>query len=300
MFDSLKVEDKNAKKLKKIQTEPIFKTIEYKFNDLAYKVKNNILSEQEIRDIILRQHKMILNYDYFLESTNSRIIAQELFTNTRFINQFIEVSRLLELDNMEIITINKIAYDYSIIPNSDKELSDLLYICATEFNKKEVTILSGIYGLTKAKDIAIINKSSFNTETRVHRLNNYLTTQSDKVYTVQNIVDTYGWLFNKSRFSNVFSSVMFEYKSENMDKINLVVFDNISLAVLYILDSLRSEDIKKVLLDYLYLISNNMIKKVRFGINTIDNRFHRIKSIYKEICIETKDLYSIPINMNNS
>ena len=65
-----------------IINKPLFHTIEYKMNDIVEKIENiDKFDEKEIKEIIIRQHQMILNYDNFLSSKESRLLALKLLTN---------------------------------------------------------------------------------------------------------------------------------------------------------------------------------------------------------------------------
>ena len=95
-----------------IINKPLFHTIEYKMNDIVEKIENiDKFDEKEIKEIIIRQHQMILNYDNFLSSKESRSLALKLFTNKRFLICFLDVIRLLSINEHEKICINKLAYD---------------------------------------------------------------------------------------------------------------------------------------------------------------------------------------------
>ena len=99
--------------------------------------------------------------------------------------------------------------------------------------------------------------------------------------TVQNVIDIYCSLFD--RFTNVFVYTMMDSKPHNLTQDENNRFDAISLALVYILDSLTSYDIKRVIQDYAYTIS--MIRsntQVRFALKSLIG-YPRIISIVREI-----------------
>ena len=105
IFPSMK--DSNKDKEQPLYIPP-FTTIEYELKTIVEKIRNiDNLSESEIRNIIFNQYKMILNYDLFLSDPSSRKLAQELFTNNKFLKIFNDICNVLNLTNDEIICLNK-------------------------------------------------------------------------------------------------------------------------------------------------------------------------------------------------
>ena len=282
LFPSLVPDDKD-KKLDTLQQGSLFHSIEYELTGIINKINNiNNLDDKEIRDIIVRQHSMILNYDLFLQSNETRIQALYLFTNERFLKNFLEVIRILDLSKHEIICLNKIAYDYYILENKDQRIADLLYRLTTEVNGKQVTVLSGILGISGAQILAMIRNSSFKIEKCIHRVNTYII-KCNLDLTVQNIVDIYCFLFE--RFTDVFIYTMMEPKHNYIlnDYHKNLKFDNASIALLEILNSLTTNDIRKVISDYGFIL--NMVKPnypPRFSLKTA-TRYKRIVDVVKEI-----------------
>lgn len=282
LFPSLVPDDKD-KKLDTLQQGSLFHSIEYELTGIINKINNiNNLDDKEIRDIIGRQHSMILNYDLFLQSNETRMQALYLFTNERFLKNFLEVIRILDLSKHEIICLNKIAYDYYILENKDQRIADLLYRLTTEVNGKQVTVLSGILGISGAQILAMIRNSSFKIEKCIHRVNTYII-KCNLDLTVQNIVDIYCFLFE--RFTDVFIYTMMEPKHNYIlnDYHKNLKFDNASIALLEILNSLTTNDIRKVISDYGFIL--NMVKPnypPRFSLKTA-TRYKRIVDVVKEI-----------------
>lgn len=283
--------DKSFDDLNQLQQGSLFHSIEYELSDIVKKIKNiENLNESEIKKIIIRQHSMILNYDLFLMSNETRQDAQTLFKNEKFLKCFLDVIRLISLSSHEKICINKLAYDYYINPyGCDSRVCDLLYQLTTEVNGREVIVLSGILGLRDAQILSMIRNSTFNIEKAVHRVNTFLVKCNNDL-SVSNIISIYCHLFE--RFTDVFIYTMMESKPNGMSPLMKKKYDNISIAILEMMNSLTSADIRKVLYDYGYILS--MVKvntKIRFALRTAE-RYNRIISVIKSI--EIQDNIKIP------
>lgn len=284
LFSSISNDDKSLESLNVVQQGSFFKTIEYQLSDIVEKIKNiDSLNEEEIKQIIIRQHSMILNYDLFLASNETREQAQTLFTNRVFLKCFLDVIRLIEISLHEKICINKLAYDYYINPNmEDNIVSDLLYRLTTEVNGTEVVVLSGILGLDNAQKLSMIRNSTFNVEKAVHRVNTFLLRCNCEL-NISAIASIYSYLFEK--FTDVFLYTMLE-SGEHLDYVYKKRFDNISITILEMLNSLPTKDITKILYDYAFILNRVKIDtKVRFAIRTAE-RYGRIIKIIESIQIQ--------------
>ena len=185
LFPSIPDADNSAIKEEKA---PVFESIEYKISQIVEKIKNiDQLNENEIKHIIVRQHTMILNYDLFL--ANERKYALELFTNKRFLKILLDIIGTIDLSNHEIVCINKLAYDYYVSKNKDKEVSDLLMEWSYFINNKTAIRLSAIYGIKGGRILAMISKSAFNPDKNINRVNRFIV-KSNISLSVKDIIDT--------------------------------------------------------------------------------------------------------------
>ena len=126
----------------------------------------------------------------------------------------------------------------------------------------------------------MIRNSTFKEEKAVHRVNTYIIKCGVEL-SVQNIVNIYCFLFE--RFTNTFIYTMIEAKPNNLSEIENKNFDNISIAILEILNSLNSIDIRKVISDYAYTLKLVKVDTVvRFPIKVM-RRYDRIIKIIKEV-----------------
>ena len=168
LFPSIPTESKISEEI-----TPTFESIEYKIENILEKIRNiDNLDEQEIKNIIVRQHTMILNYDLFLVS--ERDSALELFTNARFLSILLDIIGTLDLSSHEITCINKLTYDYYVSKNKDSEISELLLDLSYFINNKTAIRLSAIYGIQGARILAMISKSSFKEDKNITRVNRFI------------------------------------------------------------------------------------------------------------------------------
>lgn len=285
---------------------PLFHSIEYELNGIVEKINNiDNFNEKELKNIIIRQHEMILNFDNFLSSKDTREKALVLFTNKKFLLCFLDVIRILNISDHEKICLNKIAFDYYILPNKDQEISDLLYQLTTEVNGKELVVLSGILGRKDAQILSMIRNSSFKEEKVVDRINDFLL-YYPKELSIKELASIYCNLFR--HVTVLFTQTMIGRKPENLTPEQSKRYDDISIVLLEIIDSMPSCEIKKVMTSYIYKlnrISGNIY--VRFSIksairyaNNTDNsgyvyRYERIIKIAKEVDFEYANEFKIKI-----
>lgn len=273
---------------------PIFHSIEYQLSTIVEKISNiDNLNENEIKNIILRQHEMILNYDLFLKSDESRNYAQQLFSNKRFLQIFSQIVGLLNLSRDEIVCVNKLAYDYYILPSNykDPEVSNLLLQISYQINNLLVIRLSGKLGMNGARILSMIANSSFKQEKNIHRVNTFLV-KCNVALSVQDIIDIYCTLYDKFMYPFIYT--MLESVNGNLTEDQKKRYDYISIAILTILDSMTSEDIKKILYNYAYtlkLFPN--LNNVRFALKSAKS-YTRIQQIIKEIEYDGYEELRIP------
>ena len=243
-------------KMNKVKETNLFHTIEYEFDTIVSKIKNiDNNDDNHIKDIIKRQHSLILNYDLFLMDSETRKEAQTLFSNKRFLSNLLDIIGLLDISYHEKICLNKLAYDYYQNDIKDPEVSNLLFQLTTAVNGKDVVVLSGILGMSRAKALAMIRNSSFKEEKCIHRVNTYIIKCGMNLST-QSIINIYCFLFD--RFSTLFNYTMLESAPSELSLTpsELNNYNSISLAIIAILDSMTSNDILTVVRNYAYMIKS--------------------------------------------
>ena len=283
-FDRLQPEQIDDKS---IVTTPLFLSSTTRFDLLCTTIKNiDDKSDDEIKYLIYQEHNNILNYDLFLVHNDTRKIAQNLFKNVRFLKLFLSVINYVPFNRHEIICLNKLAYDYYLLNTEDKDddVTNLLLSISYEINKKQVLQLSAILGINKARVLALIGNSSFKEERCFKKICTYLiklVNYPDYMeFTQQNIVDIL-LIFIDVHFTNVFIAIMTEVESPQLNDAEEHVFNLITCAIFAILESMTSNDIRKVLLEYgNYLNLKSPNKRIK-----IHNVKHsdRVKEIIEEI-----------------
>ena len=272
-------------KMNKVKETNLFHTIEYEFDTIVSKIRNiDNIDDNHIKDIIKRQHSLILNYDLFLMDSETRKEAQTLFSNKRFLTNLLDVIGLLDISYHEKICLNKLAYDYYQNDIKDPEVSNLLFQLTTAVNGRDVVVLSGILGMSGAKTLAMIRNSSFKEEKCIHRVNTYIIKCGMNLST-QSIINIYCFLFD--RFSTLFNYTMLESAPSELSltPYELDNYNSISLAIIAILDSMTLNDILTVVRNYAYMITNVSVNAIpRFRLDTIQNP--RIKEAVTQIKVE--------------
>jgi hypothetical protein len=270
----------------------LFNNVEYSLESI-YNMINDIdnLDEQKMKNIILRQYDMILNYDIFLSSDKSRQLAQKLFTNKKFLSLFNDMIGLLDLTTNQIICINKLTYDYYTTENNNKEIADLFMNISSQVNNNLTMKLSTIIGINGGRILSMISRSSFKVEKNVHRVNSFLL-RCDVNLSVQNIIDIYCKLYaNGITFPFIYSMLESKYKIKEE---RYIIFDRISLAWLEILDSLTFTELCCIIAQYgaflKYSIKQNT--NIRFSLKTVSNI--RILKAVEAIENDKEDRYNIP------
>ena len=272
-------------KMNKVKETNLFHTIEYEFDTIVAKIRNiDNIDDNHIKDIIKRQHSLILNYDLFLMDSETRKEAQTLFSNKRFLSNLLDIIGLLDISYHEKICLNKLAFDYYQNDIKDPEVSNLLFQLTKEVNMRDVVVLSGILGMSGAKTLAMIRNSSFKEEKCIHRVNTYIIKCGMNLST-QSIINIYCFLFD--RFSTLFNYTMLESAPSELSLTpnELNNYNSISLAIIAILDSMTSNDILAVVRNYAYMITNVSVNVVpRFRLDTIQNP--RIKEAVTQVKVE--------------
>jgi hypothetical protein len=263
---------------------PKFTSVEYTMATLLDKLKNiNALTDKDIQDIIYRQYDTILNYDLFLASSESRAVAQELFTNERFLNSLIVCVPNLNLNEHQIICCNKLAYDYIALHSAtdcNQVIRDLLMELSFRVNLKTVLALSAIIGLDNAKYLAMLRKSSFREDKNVKRVNRFLI-MSGLELLEQNMIDIYCKMFDS--ISILFTTTMFSLPEPNYTKLELIRYEEMSKAMIDMIDSMPSVEIKAVLSNYASSYSINGEPPIRFSMRNIHQSYVRINRVISEL-----------------
>ena len=255
----------------------------------------------------------ILNYDlektddmtllrliqtYYKDILDSLLIHNEtkyivLFQNPKFLmllNQVLSAETYLDINT--ISHLNKLVYDYSVLDRSDKYIMGLMYSIARTINRTTISKLLGL-GLPEllCVELSICRFSHSDGIIATKRLNNKIIQQSKNIMTQQMIVDIYLQLYTS--MTPLFVGTMYDVYSESelaafgvdADIIN----STINLAILDLLESMTSQDIRKVLIVYAqdYRLNNNF-SRVRFDITACPD-YPRIKQV-ADLIHENEDI----------
>lgn len=234
LFRKLSVED-----LKDNETYsfPQFGTTDYRIHNLIVMISSTKPDRDKIKKIIKENHSFILDIDTFY--TKYKEEAIRLFTNEFFLDCLLEVIGLISLSPSEIITVNKICYDY-LYTNNDAVKEKLLAITYS-VNYRWIISLSAHVDMMSARIIAIIRHSSFDLHQVMSRLIKYI---SKIDIEPQAIIDIYTVLFDRMTIPIVDSL-------KSTDK-------RIVKTGLVLLLSMTSNDMYNVLLDYVFSLNGNM------------------------------------------
>lgn len=243
------------------------------FNDAFFRERiSNIdsLSERELFDILRTSYSMILE-DIFVKEDSTYL---PLFTNTKFLTVFIQVINSVQINYMEQIYCNKLAYDYlTNNENIDEYTKSLFFTLSRNVNKNVIPSLLGL-GLSDdfASYLALCRFSSTKEFVNIRRVNYLLISSNPNQLNEQMIIYIYEKLFD--RFTDLFKATMFDvYSDEELCNIgpgSAEIYSNISLAIVDILNVMTSEDIRKVLISYSgdYNIDKNT-RNIRFSMKAL-------------------------------
>lgn len=232
-------------------------------HDLAVLIKNNI-------DII---SKDILKGDQ---------IYAPLLTDQKFIAAFIRAVSSIPIQYTTKLACNKITYDYFTSENPDRNIKHQYLNMSRVINREVINKLITI-GLDEntACNLALARFSSANEKTNVKRLNFAMYYRDPNIMNEQMIVWIYEKLFN--RISDLFLATMFETYSrtqqEDFGDNFMEVYGTVGLAVLIILNNMKSDDIRKVLIGYHEEWKFKGYPSVRFSLRALSEDFSRISQM---------------------
>lgn len=259
-------------------------TVEQSVSDLVEKLKKiDMLSDQEIIQMIISKHTILLDYDFFFANLDNREIAQKVFTNERFLLKLLSIIGQLNLSRHQIICCNKLAFDYARLNGTDTRIGQLFLQLSAIINHYTVMQLSEIIGEASAKYLAMIRNSSFVETKNVQRVTNFL------VYTLvgyraQELLDIYIRLFD--RMTILFTETM-NYIPEATTPDHIHNNDTITITLLGILMNMNSGEMKSLLVNYAtdYMLHRNQ-NKIRLSLHGLSIDYLRITKVVEEIEME--------------
>lgn len=261
---------------------PKFATVEYTLSTIVDKLHQiNSLSDTEIRDIIFRQYKTLLDYDNLLSDNKSREAMQELFKNKRFLTNLVYCAECMQFDTHNITCCNKLAFDYMVFygDNADPDINILLMELSYRINIKTILPLSAIIGIEPAKYLSMLRFSSFDESKNVKRVNKYIIRSGLNHLREQGIIDVYSRLFE--RFSILFTETMLTLPEPDYTPEERFRYDEMSKAMIDILDNMPSEEIWKVLENYASTYELKGQPPMRFSMKDLHTSYFRVTNVIR-------------------
>lgn len=265
--------------------------------DLPETLINNLkkiesMSDKDAYDLVKA------NYQTILGDPRYNFIKQ----NHRFITLLTQITYEVRLSYDEIVSCNAFIYNYIVYKTEqDVYLRKLLLILGEALNKVCVNKLLGQeIEQELAIFLAVANDSTNRQEINIRRFNFTLATSS-KILSVQKLIDIYSSLFSKC-FSKLLVAMLFDTTIQEaaehgelwLNKEAVETNENMTWAVIYILESLPPQDITK----YLYICSEAF--KVSYDCNkeTVRISLHSLPSkLFKKIPILVEQMEGLESNI---
>lgn len=260
----------------------LFTTVEYSIDSFLRKIEKGELSDIYIQNKILYSGDILTNYDNFVNPA-TREVFQKLWTNVKFLENFLFVASNMNIsfDLNSIICINKIAYDYYCPNNTTvKELKDsqvlnLLLAISDSVNRTLITVLTKVMNYDTARFFALVYRSSSKQEECIKRVNDCIIGLGQQ-FSVDDIIYIYSKMYDDN-FGTLFIHTMINCKiDENLknNSVGMLNYQNISKAIVDILESMTTRDIEKVLKRYSTYISLTNSQIIRFSLKDLPSTIY--------------------------
>lgn len=238
-------------------------------------VLNDEKTTEEKRIAILQN-----NFDYIIDEIyNQRNgymdLVNSVFLNNTNITIFINIAKSRFITDSCRRVVDKMCFDYLSVYGEDHNYMNLQQLSEIVNGN----ILPGLYGCLNnnrelCDKLAIARYSDLSALVCIRNINNIIIQYN---LDTQTIVNVYSKLFDS--VTDLFIGTIFNVDN---NQLNNITYSNISNAVLYILDSLPSEDIKKVLYVYIQNIKLWNNSNVRFSLNCISSEeFPKVFNVVK-------------------
>ena len=237
-------------------------------------VLNDSKTTEEKRVAILQN-----NFDYIIDEVSNQRngymdLVNAVFLNSTNIVIFINIAKSKFVTDSCRRVVDKMCFDYYSVYGEDQNYINLLQLSEVV----NANILPGLLGVLNnrkiANELAIARYSDISTMRCVRNINGIIIQYN---LDLQCIVNVYSKLFDS--VTDIFMGVIFDV---DVNCLQNVTYSNISNATLYILDSLPSEDIKRVLYVYLQNIKLWNNQNVRFSLNCISTEeFPKVCNVVK-------------------
>lgn len=240
-------------------------------------IKSGKLSEYELATVIKNNIESIAD-----DIMNGDTFYSPYLVDPNFIKGFTRAISSIPIGYKERILCNRITYDYFTSDNPNQMIKEQYLNISRIVNQDIIRKLQAI-GLDEntACNLALCRYSSANEKTNVKRLNFAIYNRDPEVMTEQTIVWIYEKLFTS--ISDLFYATMFEvyhpdYQKELSENF-LEIYGAVGLAVLCILNNMRSVDIQRVLVGYNSEWEYRGRPPVRFGLKSLSADYSRITRV---------------------
>ncbi len=240
-------------------------------------IENGKLSEYELATVIKNNIESIAD-----DIMNGDTFYSPYLVDPNFIKGFTRAISSIPIGYKERILCNRITYDYFTSDNPNQTIKEQYLNISRIVNQDIIRKLQTI-GLDEntACNLALCRYSSANEKTNVKRLNFAIYNRDPEVMTEQTIVWIYEKLFTS--ISDLFYATMFEvyhpdYQKELSESF-LEIYGAVGLAVLCILNNMKSVDIQRVLIGYHSEWEYRGKPPVRFGLNSLSADYSRITRV---------------------
>lgn len=206
--------------------------------------------------------------------------------NHGFVKAFIRAISSIPIGYKERLLCNKIVYDYFTFDNPDRALKEQYLSMARIVNQDVIHKLQTI-GVDEntACNLALARYSSTNEKTNVKRLNFVIYHKDPEIMTEQRVIWIYEKLF--SHISDLFQATMFEVyhpvQQQEFGENFMEVYGVVGLAVLCILNNMKSDDIRRVLIGYHSEWEYKGHPEVRFGLRSLSEDYSRITRMVEQL-----------------
>jgi len=239
------------------------------------KLASNQLNEYELASLIKNN----------IETMADDILGGDQFyspylMNPSFVKAFIRAISSIPIGYKERLLCNKIVYDYFTFDNPDRSLKEQYLSMARIVNQDIIHRLQSI-GVDEntACNLALARYSSKNEKTNVKRLNFVIYHKDPEIMTEQRVVWIYEKLF-APHMNDLFQATMFEVyppiQQQEFGENFMEVYGVVGLAVLCILNNMKSDDIRRILIGYHSEWEYKGHPEVRFGLRSLSEDYSRI------------------------
>lgn len=290
----------------KLEPAPIgvsFSTLEYTHDSFLDKLAKGEFSPTKIKSIIESNVPSYFDYGNFSDIKTRKNI-QAIWTNITFLSNVLALLNENEKFRQKLISnyrrdINIITNDYIraeenpvdsgiSIYAKDSKITDILFEIACNINAEYIVQLSSTVDIYTAKLLAMAYFCTFDTPQSVRNIIGTL--WNGRTFSIEQIIYIF-YVFFKDNFADVFIHAMVFHYSGSSDIEFKTTENNISSALINILNSMSTTEIREVLAKYANYLSFCDVKNLRFSLKHLPEEF---KNIAQSVAEAEANGYYIP------